>query len=92
MDDDQLNVSNSIHLDDLSFFDEYYDEYYSKIGYYEYESLNQHMQIHSSRKKKKTFKILINDQVMLQEDFDKEFLEIFLKYFLEGLPKKSTSN
>ena len=29
---------------------------------------------------------------MLQEDFDKEFLEIFLKYFLEGLPKKSTSN
>ena len=25
---------------------------------------------------------------MLQEDFDKEFLEIFLKYFLEGLPKK----
>ena len=56
LDDDQLNVSNSIHLDDLSFFDEYYDEYYSKIGYYEYESLNQHMQIHSSRKKKKTFK------------------------------------
>ena len=25
---------------------------------------------------------------MLQEDFDKEFLEIFLKYSLEGLPKK----
>ena len=25
---------------------------------------------------------------MLQKDFDKEFLEIFLKYSLEGLPKK----
>ena len=25
---------------------------------------------------------------MLQEDFNKEFLEIFLKYSLEGLPKK----
>ena len=32
--------------------------------------------------------LIINDQVMLQEDFDKEFLEIFLKYSLEGLPKK----
>ena len=33
--------------------------------------------------------LIINDQVMLQEDFDKEFLEIFLKYSLEGLPKKA---
>ena len=26
---------------------------------------------------------------MLQDDFDKDFLEIFLKYSLEGLPKKA---
>lgn len=32
--------------------------------------------------------LIINDQIMLQKDFDKEFLEIFLKYSLEGLPKK----
>ena len=32
--------------------------------------------------------LIINDQVMLQEDFDKEFLEIFLRYSLEGLSKK----
>ena len=36
-DDDQLNVSNSIHPDDLGFFEEYYGEYYSKIVYYEYD-------------------------------------------------------
>ena len=29
LDDDQLNVSNSIHPDDLGFFEEYYGEYYS---------------------------------------------------------------
>lgn len=32
--------------------------------------------------------LIINDQIIHQEDFDKEFLEIFLKYSLEGLPKK----
>ena len=32
--------------------------------------------------------LIINDQVIYKEDFDKEFLEIFLKYSLEGLPKK----
>ena len=32
--------------------------------------------------------LIINDQVIYQEDFDKEFMEIFLKYSLEGLPKK----
>ena len=32
--------------------------------------------------------LIINDQVIYQEDFDKEFVEIFLKYSLEGLPKK----
>ena len=32
--------------------------------------------------------LIINDQVMLQEDFDKEFLEIFLRYSLKGLSKK----
>ena len=32
--------------------------------------------------------LIINDQIMLQKDFNKEFLEIFLKYSLEGLPKK----
>ncbi len=32
--------------------------------------------------------LIINDQVILQEDFDNEFMEIFLKYSLEGLPKK----
>lgn len=31
--------------------------------------------------------LIINDQVIYQEDFDKEFMEIFLKYSLEGLPK-----
>ena len=36
--------------------------------------------------------LIINDQIMLQKDFNKEFLEIFLKYSLEGLPKKSTNN
>jgi len=30
-DDDQLNISNSIHPDDLGFFEEYYGEYYSEI-------------------------------------------------------------
>ena len=89
--------------------------------------MNQHMLIHSSHKKKKTFKkilnemkikpsgiyhydeehlhedgdkivrlaiidavtnLIVNNQVMLQEDFDKEFQEIYLKYTLEGLPKK----
>lgn len=35
-DDDQLNVSNSIHPDDLDFFEKYYGEYYSEIVYYEY--------------------------------------------------------
>lgn len=34
--------------------------------------------------------LIINDQVIYQEDFDKEFMEIFLKYSLEGLPKKNT--
>ena len=33
--------------------------------------------------------LIINDQILLQEDFDKEFIEIFLKYSLEGLPKKT---
>ena len=32
--------------------------------------------------------LIINDQVISREDFDKEFMEIFLKYSLEGLPKK----
>ena len=32
--------------------------------------------------------LIINDQITHQKDFDKEFLEIFLKYSLEGLPKK----
>ena len=32
--------------------------------------------------------LIINDQVIYREDFDKEFMEIFLKYSLEGLPKK----
>ena len=32
--------------------------------------------------------LIINDQVIYQEDFNKEFVEIFLKYSLEGLPKK----
>lgn len=32
--------------------------------------------------------LIINDQIIHQKDFDKEFLEIFLKYSLEGLPKK----
>ena len=32
--------------------------------------------------------LIINNQVILQEDFDNEFMEIFLKYSLEGLPKK----
>ena len=32
--------------------------------------------------------LIINDQVIHQEGFDKEFVEIFLKYSLEGLPKK----
>ena len=32
--------------------------------------------------------LIINDQVIYKEDFDKEFMEIFLKYSLEGLPKK----
>lgn len=31
----------------------------------------------------------INDQLIYQEDFDKEFIEIFLKYSLEDLPKKA---
>ena len=30
-DDDQLNVSNSIHPDDLGFFEEYYGEYQRKV-------------------------------------------------------------
>ena len=32
--------------------------------------------------------LIINDQVISHEDFDKEFMEIFLKYSLKGLPKK----
>ena len=32
--------------------------------------------------------LIINDPVIYQEDFDKEFMEIFLKYPLEGLLKK----
>lgn len=32
--------------------------------------------------------LIINDQVIYREDFDKDFMEIFLKYSLEGLPKK----
>ena len=32
--------------------------------------------------------LIINDQMIYQEDFDKDFMEIFLKYSLEGLPKK----
>jgi len=36
-DDDQINISNSIHPDDLGFFEEYYSEYYSEIVYYEYD-------------------------------------------------------
>jgi len=36
-DDDQLNISNSTHPNDLSFFEEYYGEYYSEIVYYEYD-------------------------------------------------------
>lgn len=32
--------------------------------------------------------LLINDQIIFQEDFNNEFMEIFLKYSLEGLPKK----
>ena len=32
--------------------------------------------------------LIINDQVIYQEDFDQDFVEIFLKYSLEGLPKK----
>ena len=32
--------------------------------------------------------LIINDQVIYQEDFDQEFVEIFLKYSLDGLPKK----
>ena len=33
---DQLNVCNLISPDDLSFFYEYYDDYYAEIVYYEY--------------------------------------------------------
>ena len=33
--------------------------------------------------------LIINNQLIYQEDFDKEFIEIFLKYSLEGLPKKA---
>ena len=32
--------------------------------------------------------LIINDQVIYQDDFDQEFVEIFLKYSLDGLPKK----
>ena len=32
--------------------------------------------------------LIINNQLIYQEDFDEEFIEIFLKYPLEGLPKK----
>ena len=32
--------------------------------------------------------LIINDQVIYQEDFDQDFVEIFLKHSLEGLPKK----
>ena len=32
--------------------------------------------------------LIINDQIICQEDFDKDFMEISLKYSLEGLPKK----
>ena len=32
--------------------------------------------------------LIINDQLIYQEDFDKEFIEIFLKYSLKCLPKK----
>lgn len=34
---DQLNVCNLISPDDLSFFQEYYNDYYTEIVYYEYE-------------------------------------------------------
>ena len=33
--------------------------------------------------------LIINNQLIYQEDFDKEFIEIFLKYSLEDLPKKA---
>lgn len=32
--------------------------------------------------------LIINNQTIYQEDFGQEFVEIFLKYSLEGLPKK----
>ena len=32
--------------------------------------------------------LIINDQVIYQKDFNQDFVEIFLKYSLEGLPKK----
>lgn len=34
---DQLNVCNLISPDDLDFFQEYYNDYYTEIVYYEYE-------------------------------------------------------
>ena len=34
---DQLNVCNLISPDDLSFFQEYYNDYYTEIVYFEYE-------------------------------------------------------
>jgi hypothetical protein len=32
--------------------------------------------------------LIINDQIIYQEDFNQDFVEIFLKYSLEGFPKK----
>ena len=37
LEDGRLNVSNIIDPDYLSFFDEYYGEYYDEIVYYEYD-------------------------------------------------------
>ena len=36
--------------------------------------------------------LIINDQIMLQKDFDKEFLEIFLEILSRRITQKSTNN
>ena len=37
LDGDQLNICNTIHPDDLGFFERYYSDYYSEIVYFEYD-------------------------------------------------------
>ena len=37
LDGDLLNICNTIHPDDLGFFEKYYGDYYTEIVYYEYD-------------------------------------------------------